>query len=331
VEPCDYAVVPGGIPSASLIDPATRAGNVRRVIEAAGDGLRLAGASSNQTGVVGFANSRGAEGYHTHSDVDVHTTAVTDSSSGWAGEVSPDPADVDPGRLGALAGERARIAKDPVTIEPGEYPVVLSPTAACEMMAFLLFSADAKAADEGRSALAGKEGERIASEKVTIRSILAEPACPGSPFNGEGAPARDVTWIDRGTLTTLHNSRYWAAKTDRPFTPWPGTISMEGTNLSTEDLIGKIDRGLYITRFWYTRFVDPMTLLLTGMTRDALFLIENGRIVSGCRHLRYNDSPLRILGNVTETGRPEPARMYMRGMVPPLLVSGFRFTSGTTF
>ena len=146
-----------------------------------------------------------------------------------------------------------------------------------------------------------------------------------------GVPHRDVTWVEKGVLKNLQTTRYWAQHTGRPYNAYPGTLQMEGTDQTTEDLLAKIDRGLYVTRFWYTRFVDPMALLLTGMTRDALFLVENGKIVSGVKHLRYNDSPLRVLENVEEAGRPEAASMYIRGRVPALLLSGFRFTSGTSF
>jgi predicted Zn-dependent protease len=332
VEPATYRDLPAGLSATAETTPADRAAGVARAVAAMGDdGLRAAGAFSTSGALTAFANSRGAEGVHSESNADVHATVLTATSSGWAKELSRDRAEVDPERAARRARQLAEMAANPREIPPGEYPVILAPAAVAELLAFLLFSADAKAADEGRSALSGKEGTSIASERVTVRSVLADPGCPGLPFDGDGAPLDDATWIEGGVLRSLLTSRYWAQHTGRRYTPYPGTLTMDGTDLSAEDLIARVDRGLYVTRFWYTRFVDPMTLLLTGMTRDALFLIENGRIVTGLKHLRYNDSPLRVLASVREVGRPEVTQMYLRGRIPSLLVDGFRFTSGTTF
>jgi predicted Zn-dependent protease len=332
VGPADYRALPAGDPATSGTTPTARAEGVRRIVEEMGDGdLEAAGAYATHGTDVAFTNGRGAEGFHTRSSADAHCTVLGETASGWAEEVSRSTADVDPARVARRAHELAEMAANPREIEPGEYTVVLGPAALCELLAFLVFTNDAKAADEGRSALSGKEGQPIGSEKVTVRSVLDDPAWPGMPFDAEGVPLDDVTWIDRGTLKTMRTTRFWAEKSGRPYAPYPGTIGMEGSDLTTEDLIAKVDRGLYVTRFWYTRFVDPMTLLLTGMTRDALFLIEDGRIASGVKHLRYNDSPLRVLSAVREVGRPEIASMYLRGRIPPVLVDGFRFTSGTSF
>ncbi len=332
IDPCDYRALPDGDADTIDLTPEARAEGVATIIDrVGGNGLEAAGAYANYGYTTAFANGKGAEGFTSRSSVDAHCTVLGESSTGWAEEVSRATADVDPARVAQRAREFATLASNPRVIEPGEYTVVLSSAALCELLAFLVFTSDAKAADEGRSALSGKEGTSIASEKVTVRSVLDDPSWPGMPFDGEGVPLDDITWIDRGKLTTLRSSRYWAEHTGRPYAPYPGTIGMEGTDQSTEDLIAKVDRGLYVTRFWYTRFVDPMRLLLTGMTRDALFLIEDGKIVSGAKHLRYNDSPLRVLSAVREVGRPEIASMYLRGRIPPVLVDGFRFTSGTTF
>jgi predicted Zn-dependent protease len=332
VGPGIYPEVPAGDPETAGVEPEDRAGAVARAISVAGgNGHRVAGAYATGGGFVAVANSRGAECYETVSDADMHTTVVTGTSSGWAEEISRTREDVDPERTGRRAAELARLAENPREIEPGEYRVLLAPPAVCELLAFMLMSADAKAADEGRSAFVGKEGKKIGSEKVTIRSVLNDPVWPGLPFDQQGVPHRDVTWVEKGVLKNLQTTRYWAQHTGRPYNAYPGTLQMEGTDQKTEDLLAKIDRGLYVTRFWYTRFVDPMTLLLTGMTRDALFLVEDGKIVSGVKHLRYNDSPLRVLENVEEIGQPEAASMYIRGRVPALLLSGFRFTSGTSF
>jgi predicted Zn-dependent protease len=332
VDPAEYRDLPSAVEATADTGPTERALAVKSTIETVGgDGLKAAGAYATSGTFSAFANSRGAEGYTSRSLADIHTTALTETSSGWAGEVARDRAEIDPERQASHARTLAEMAANPREVEPGEYTVVLAPAAICELLAFVLFSSDAKMADEGRSAFSGKEGTAIGSEKVTIRSVLDDSKWPGVPFDCEGLPLDDVTWVDKGVLTNLRTSRYWAQHTDRPYTPYPGTLSMEGSDKPIEELLGGIERGLYVTRFWYTRFVDPMTMLLTGMTRDALFLVEDGKIVSGVKHLRYNDSPLRVLSAVREVGRPEIATMYMGARVPPVLVDGFRFTSGTTF
>jgi predicted Zn-dependent protease len=262
---------------------------------------------------------------------EVHATVLGPTSSGWAKAVSRDRAEVDPEQVARRARALAERAANPREIEPGEYEVVLAAPAVADLLMFLLSSADAKAVDEGRSPLAGKEGQPIVSDRVTLRSVLGDPACPAIPFDQDGAALDDTTWVEAGVLRSLITSRYWAAHTGRPHTPFPGVVSMDGTDRSDEELIAGVDRGLYVTRFWYTRMVDPMALLVTGMTRDALFLIEDGRIVSGVKHLRFNDSPLRVLSRVRDVGRAQVARPWALARAPSLLVEGLRFTSGTTF
>jgi predicted Zn-dependent protease len=331
-EPDTFRDLPGEDPGTAEIGPGQRAEGVGAALSTVeGHGLKAAGAYATSGSSIAFANRRGAEGHQTRSDADMHATVLTGTSSGWAEEISRAGSEVDPERTASRACELAKMAADPREIEPGEYDVVLAPAATCEMIAFLLFSSDAKAADEGRSALSGKQGQKIAGDNVTIRSRLDDPSWPGLKFDGEGVPLDDVTWYENGVLKSLHTSRYWAQHTNRAYTPYPGTISMDGSDLSVDDLVSRLDRGLLVTRFWYTRFVDPMTLLITGMTRDALFLVEGGKIVSGVKHLRFNDSPIRMLDSVKAVGKPEVASMYIRGRVPPLLVEGFRFTSGTSF
>lgn len=332
VEPSVYRALPLAVPSTFAADPARRADGVARAIAAVGDSrLRAAGSFTTDNVLMGFANSRGAEGAFSRSQATFTATVVAPDSSGWARAASSDIDDIDPERVARQAADFARMGAEPKDVPPGEYRVVLAPAAVAEMLTFLLFSARQKDADEGHSAFTGKRGTKIVSDRVTLRSVLDDPACPGVPFDQHGVPSDDIDWIVDGELRHLMTSRYWARHTDVPHTPYPLTVRMEGGDKSVEELIGTVERGLYVTRFWYTRFVDPMALLLTGMTRDGLFLIEDGKLTGGARHLRYNDSPLRVLSNVVDLGRPEVVHGYLTGRFPALVVDGFRFTSSTSF
>jgi predicted Zn-dependent protease len=188
---------------------------------------------------------------------------------------------------------------------------------------------DAKAADEDRSVFSGKDGVVLATPQINIRSLPADPLVPGAPFAADGAPCQDVTWIENGVLKSLHRSRFWAQKTGRPRVEFPGNIVMDGTNASTDELITKVEKGLLVTRFWYIRYVDPMKLLLTGMTRDGVYRIENGKVAGAALNLRFNESPLRMLANVSGVGKAMPTREEV--LVPALLVNDFHFTSVTRF
>ncbi|MCB9697657.1 MAG: TldD/PmbA family protein [Alphaproteobacteria bacterium] len=332
VEPARYRALPQGAASTAAADPARRADGVARAIAAIGDeSLRAAGSYTTENVLMAFANSRAAEGAFTRSTSTFTTTVVAPTSSGWAREASSDVDDLDPERVARRARDFARLGAEPREVPPGEYRVVLAPAAVAEMLTFLLFSAQQKDADEGHSAFAGKRGTKLVSDRVTLRSVLDDPACPGVPFDQHGLPSDDIDWIVDGELRHLMTSRYWATHKGLPHTPYPLTVRMEGSDKSVEELIGSVERGLYVTRFWYTRFVDPMALLLTGMTRDGLFLIEDGKLAAGARHLRYNDSPLRVLSNIVDLGRPEVVHGYLSGRFPPLVVDGFRFTSSTSF
>ncbi|MCA9488322.1 MAG: TldD/PmbA family protein [Myxococcales bacterium] len=332
VEPAAYRQLPQRAASTAATDPARRAEGVASAIAAVGDDeLRAAGSYTTEDLLIAFANSRGAESAFTRSTASFTTTVLAPTSSGWARESSSDVDDIDPARVAARARDFARLGSDPVDVPPGEYRVVLAPAALAEMLTFLLFSAQQKDADEGRSAFAGKRGTKMFSDRVTLRSVLDDPAVPGVPFDQHGVPSDDIDWIVGGELRHMMTSRYWAAHKAIPHTPYPLTVRMEGGDKSVEELIGSVERGLYVTRFWYTRFVDPMAMLLTGMTRDGLFVIEDGKLAGGAKHLRYNDSPLRVLSNIVDMGRPEVVHGYLTGRFPAVVVDGFRFTSSTSF
>ena len=166
---------------------------------------------------------------------------------------------------------------------------------------------------------------------LTMRSVPAHPILPSSPWGEQGIAASDTIWIEDGVLRNLIYSRFWAQEKGREATGRPANLVIDGSDATTEDLIAQVDYGLLVTRFWYIRFVDPMKLLITGMTRDGLFLIEGGRVTRGVRNMRFNDSPLSVIKKIRAMGQARPTTLHGLQVVPPMLVDEFHFTSGTSF
>mgnify|MGYP001582865192 CR=1 FL=1 len=312
-------------------DPELRAEWVLQAVRAAPKEFPLSGSTATRATVTAVANSRGLTGYHRTTDARFTVTALTPDSSGWAEGQAHEASGMDPAALAARAVEKARRSAAPKTLEPGIYPVILEPAAVAEYLSYLAWSMGAKPADEGRSCMTGKLGTAIASPSVTLASDPARPGCETVPFQGDGLPAPHTRWIDGGALKQLITSRFWGQKTGSPVTGAPTNLILEGGKASLNEMIKNTARGVLITRFWYIRFVDPMSLLLTGMTRDGLFWIEDGKVRHGLRNLRFNDSPLRTFQHVEALGPCELAGEYLPAFVPPVKVSQFTFSSQTTF
>ncbi len=332
IEPYAVPVIAAWDEAAATADPGVRAAGIVEAIGVAERaGTSAAGSFATKSGFTALLNSRGMFAYHRRTDARFVCTAITDSSSGWAERSAVAMADIAPTAIAERAVGKALAARSPKDLEARPYTVILEPAAVAELLAFFAWSLDAKAADESRSALSGKLGERIGVPNLTIVSDPSRPQCPAAPFVEDGMPAPVVTWVRQGTLTSLSHSRYWAQKSGRSFTGRPTNLIMDGAESSLQKLISQTSAGLLVTRFWYIRFVDPMKLLLTGMTRDGLFEIRDGEIVGGAKNMRFNESPLRVFENIVAMGVQEPASGYARCLVPALKVDNFAFTSGTAF
>jgi predicted Zn-dependent protease len=318
-------------PALAAADPGLRAEWVLQAVRAAPKGVSLSGSTATMGSVTAVANSRGLAAYHRDSNARFTVTALTPDSSGWAEGQAHETSGVDPAALAARAVEKARRSAAPKALEPGVYPVILEPAAVAEYLSFLIWSMGAKPADEGRSCMTGKLGAALASPSVTLASDPARAGCETVPFLEDGLPAPRTRWIDGGTCRQLVTSRFWGQKTGKPVTGAPSNLILEGGKTSLDDMIRDTERGVLVTRFWYIRFVDPMSLLLTGMTRDGLFWIEDGKIRHGLKNMRFNESPLRTFKHVEALGPCTLAGEYLPAFVPPVKVSQFTFSSGTTF
>ncbi len=329
-EPTTYRAIQAYADSTAHAAPEDRARVVRQVIEEAKSrGLQTAGSFATNSSVMAVANNRGLFGFHTATRASLICTVMAEDSSGWAEQTHEDMTVISPEAVAKRAADKAVAARHPQEVSPGDYTVVLEPPAIAELLAYMAWSMDAKAADEGRSAFTGKEGTTIGNELVTLQSLPAHPECPAEPFFDDGMPAPDVTWVERGVLKTLAYSRYWAHQQGKPFTGYPSNLILQGGSHSLEELVAQVEDGLLITRFWYIRFVDPMQLLLTGMTRDGVYRIQEGKVTHAVKNLRFNESPLVVLQNVRLLGVPQ--RVESDALVPPVVVDSFTFSSTTTF
>ena len=317
---------------AALVEP------VRAVIQrAAKDKLMAAGLMSRVTAASAIANKTGNFGFALTADSRLATTIrrPDGSSSGYAAQPSSRIAKIDGAAVADQAAQKCLRWVKPVRLDPGRYEVVLEATAVSDLVERLGFqSLAARAAEEGRSVFAKSDGgtllgNKVFPEIVTLRSNPFDPRYPGAAWSPNGVPSRTVTWIDKGVVRELSYDRYWARITEREPTPFPNFLILEGGSAGVEELIGATKRGLLVTRFWYIRPVNPRTAQFTGLTRDGLFLIENGKVTQPLVNMRFNESPFRLLQNVKQLGR----EMRCRGgegfgmIAPAVRASEFTFTS----
>lgn len=282
--------------------------------------------------VSAIGNKRGNFGYTKRSGVEYSVTVRTrdGSGSGWSSAEGHKMRDLDVLAVGRVAIDKAVMSQKPRRLEPGKYSVILEPAAVSEMVTQILYSFDARDAEEGRSLLTKKGGgtrlgEKMFSDRITMRSDPFDSRNPGTPWADGYLPARKMTWIEKGVIENLGYTRYWAKKKTVEPTPSPSSsLIFEGEDHSLEDLITSTERGLLVTRFWYIRDVNPQTGQLTGLTRDGLFMVVKGKIAHPVMNFRWNESPANVLTNVEMLSRPTLVR---GSVVPGMKVRDFNFTS----
>jgi predicted Zn-dependent protease len=334
VEPYDPAA------STDALGPAERAAAVGSVVAACREnGLTAAGSFANAAGSSAQANSAGMLAFHESSSVHFSVTASADDGTGWAGSSSHRAADVDPAALGQRAIAKTLAGRGPREVEPRQYTVILEPEAVADLMGFLTGEFNALAVDEGRSCFTGKVGQKVVGENISITSDPYHPLLQGRPFDGEGLPRKQVTLIDKGVAANLVYDRLTAKKHGVEPTghgsggsntggAYPTSLVFSDGDVSLEDMIAGTDAGILLTRLWYLRTVDPMKLIVTGMTRDGTFWIEGGEIKYGLKNMRFNESVLSVLSNVVAMS---PAERVGSMVLPAMKVENFTFTSGTEF
>jgi predicted Zn-dependent protease len=351
-----YLPVSGYFDSTAGLSAETRAATAKQVISTAEQLGReqgtmfVAGFLRATAGANAVATSRGLFAYHRNSDADLSTTVRTPDAtgSGWASGGARDWSLLQPVSLGRAAAQKAVASRKPTAIEPGLYTVVLEPQAVADIMPQLIGAFNARANDEGRGTFSKKGGgtklgEKIADERVTIYSDPSDPDLLAQPFDSSGFPLRRVTYIENGVLKSFSYDRYWAQQKGVPATSGGGGgfgggggggggfggggggLKFVGGTKSTEELIAGTARGVLVTHFFYIRSLDQRTVLLTGLTRDGTFLIENGKVTRPLKNFRWNESPLFMLNKIEEIGRAE--RTAAGQVMPSLRVRDFNFQS----
>ncbi|MDP9093803.1 MAG: metallopeptidase TldD-related protein [Actinomycetota bacterium] len=281
--------------------------------------------------------------------------------SAWSGLHTRDFAAIDVAGLCAALETRLGWATKRIELPAGRYETILPPTAVADLMIYAYWTGSARDAQEGRNVYAAHNGatrigERLAALPLTLRSDPDEPGLQCAPFEiatqsdgslqsvfDNGAPVPATDWIRDGSLVNLARTRAWAAKTNSAPQPVVGNLILDSGDPARkgagsggeqlEDMIAGTERGLLLTCLWYIREVDPQTLLLTGLTRDGVFLIEKGAVAAAVNNFRFNESPVDLLGRATEAGRSEPtlsrewSDYFVRTSMPALRIPDFNMST----
>jgi PmbA protein len=327
------------------LTPQARAETVKKVIaRAEKDHLTAAGVFSSGAVASGLFNSRGLSAFHEETVSEFSLTMLGETSSGWAKATSPNCAMLQPEALAERAASKALESHDPQEVPPGKYTVILEPAAVLDLLGFLFFDFGGLAIHEQRSCLTGRLGQKIFGDNIHVRDDVFHPLQSGAPFDGEGIPRERVNLIEKGVVKDVVYARQTAHKMGKQPTghgfPLPNeygeapmNIVMEGNKAGIEEMVRTTERGLLVTRLWYIREVDPYQKILTGMTRDGTFWIEDGEVHHGVRNLRFNQSVIEMLNQVEMLGPPQrtAGEESFEMVVPAMKVRDFSFSSLTKF
>jgi len=344
--PQDYLPVDAALPNMVDFGPAERGRMVKQSLDVC-----------QKKGVVGSgyipktylttcsANSQGLFAYYQAAEAGFILTCRTTAGdgSGWSGITgAKDVSQIDATHLTEVAADKAVKSVKPRAIEPGRYTVILEPRANARFLSLMMGLFNARTAEgpvgnyfSGKQPGTTKVGEKLFSDAITIKSDVGNSILRQTPIGTDGMAAKPVTWIEKGVLKSLFYDRTWAKRQNKDASATSTNMSlvMEGSDTTMEQMIKSTKRGLIVTFFWYIRPVDQPTLLNTGMTRDGLFLIENGEVVGPVQNFRWNMSPLVGYSNVTAVGQPVPIHTGESydgpgtALVPPIRIDDFYMTS----
>lgn len=340
-----YARVNRFVPATAALAPEDRARTVRSVCDlAVRRGQNAAGIFSSGRMQTAIANSRGLFAAYRQTRAEFSVTMQEAGAASWAKANSPRIADIRPMELAGRAGEKAHSGVKTRELPPGKYTVILEPAAVLDLVGFLFYDFAATALEDKRSCLNDRMGTQLFGKNITITDDVCHPLQLGAPFDGEGMPRRRVLLVDRGVPRNLVYSRYSGKHARKPPTghgfPLPNDVGEAPVNLvfsggksSLGEMVASTERGLLVTRLWYIREVDPYEKVLTGVTRDGLFLLENGRVTSAVRNFRFNQSMIEMLRNVEMLGPAVRAagEESFEMIVPAMKVREFRFSEVTKF
>jgi PmbA protein len=341
----------------AAVTPEARAEAVGKIVGVAKKHqLTTAGIFSSGESVDGIFNSRGLSDWHTQTSSEVSITMLAGDSSGWQKANFPNVEQLDPGRLAEIAAGKAVESASPKEIPAGKYTVILEPAAVLDMAGFMFWDFGGLAIIDQRSFLNNRVGTKIFGDNINIWDDVAHPLQSNCPFDGEGMRRQRLQLVENGVVKRLVFARATAEKmkhsefkdTVGPVAPTghgfpiPNEMGEAPMNIvfappvkakTVAEMIASTERGVLVTRLWYIREVDPYEKILTGMTRDGTFFVEDGKIRYGVRNFRFNESLIHMLSQVEEMGRPVRAsgEESFDMVVPAMKVNDFNFTEVTRF
>ena len=341
----------------AAITPELRAAGVEKIVGVAEKHkLISAGVFSSAESFEGIFNSLGLSNWHTQTSAEISITMLADDSSGWQKASSPDVANLNPLALAETAARKAVDSAHPREIPAGKYTVILEPAAVLDIVGFMFWDYSGMAILDQRSFLTGRIGTKLFGGNITIWDDVTHPLQSGSPFDGEGILRQRLPLVDNGIVKRVVYARATAERMKRseykgkvgPIAatghgfPLPNEMGEMPLNIvfasptdpkTVEQMIASTERGVLVTRLWYIREVEPFEKMLTGMTRDGTFLVENGRVQGGVRNFRFNESLIHMLSNVDAMSIPARAsgEESFDMVVPAMRVRDFNFTEVTKF
>jgi PmbA protein len=339
------------------ITPELRAEGVNKIVGvAAKHRLTTAGVFSSAESFEGIFNSRGLSRWHMQTSAEVSITMLAADSSGWQKASSPDVANLNPLALAEIAAQKAVDSARPREIPAGKYTVILEPAAVLDIVGFMFWDYSGMAILDQRSFLTGRIGTKLFGDNITIWDDVAHPLQSGSPFDGEGLLRQRFPLVEDGIVKRVVYARATAERMKQSeYRDKVGLIAATGHGFSLPNEMGEMplnivfapagdpqtvaqmiastERGVLVTRLWYIREVEPFEKMLTGMTRDGTFYVENGRIHGGVRNFRFNESLIHMLSNVEGISMPvrSSGEESFDMVVPAMKVRDFNFTEVTKF
>jgi predicted Zn-dependent protease len=315
---------------------------------ARGAGVVASGALTTDLAELAVANSLGTFAYLAATFAEINTVIMSDSSAGYASALALDVNDLDFEAIGREAVDKCLRSRNPRPLEPGAYPVVFEPYAVQDFLHMMTWTGfGAVSLQERRSFMAGKIGEQIVDPRISIWDDGLDPLGLPMPFDFEGVPKQRVDLIRDGVARGVVYDSYRAGKepgrsstghalpASIPLGPLPLNLFFSPGQATLEQMVAGTERGIYVTRFHYTRPVEPRQVVVTGMTRDGTFLIEHGEIAYPVRNLRFTQGYLEALNHVEMVGRKPRLLLGLgdlaRDSVPALKLAQFTFTGATDF
>jgi predicted Zn-dependent protease len=341
----DYAGPARYFAKTAAATPGERARAVRDAIGAVeGASQTAAGIYSTGESVAAILNSNGVSGYHAESMAHFSITSLAKDSSGWAKRTACNAGDLNPLEMALSAARKATDSAAPIEIGPGRYTVVLEPSAVLDLVGQMFGDFSATALRDERSFLTDRIGKKLFGDNINIFDQVGHPLQSGMPFDGEGVPRQSVTLVENGVVRNVVYCRQAAHLSGTKPTghgfPLPNEIGeapmnivIAGGETPVGEMIASTKRGVLVTRLWYIREVDPYQKIMTGMTRDGTFLIEDGRVVRGLKNFRFNQNLIDLLKNVEALAPAVRAsgEETFDMVVPAMKVRDFNFTEVTRF